>query len=84
MSEESIDELLYALGNESNESIMSLNISKIKSLKNDMLQRLGLKGKELKIMHKKLKSYRYCSDMSDIQFGCYIRWIPLKTQIKLN
>ena len=72
MSEESIDELLNALGNESNESIMNLSTSKIKSLKNDMLQRLGLSGKELKEMHKKLKYYRYCSDMSDINFGCYI------------
>ena len=32
---ESIDELLNALGNESNESIMNLSTSKIKSLKND-------------------------------------------------
>ena len=45
MSEESIDELLDALGNETNESVMSLSSSKIKSLKNDMLQRLGLSGK---------------------------------------
>ena len=86
MSDESIDDLLNALGNETNESVMNLSSSKIKSLKNDMLQRLGLSGKELKLFHKKLKSYRYCSDMSDIQFGCYIRWIPLKTvdEIKLT
>ena len=86
MSDESIDDLLNALGNETNESIMNLSSSKIKSLKNDMLQRLGISGKELKLFHKKLKSYRYCSDMSDIQFGCYIRWIPLKTvdEIKLT
>jgi len=79
MSDESIDEFLNALGNETNESVMNLNSNKIKSLKNDMLQRLGISGKELKLFHKKLKAYRYCSDMSDIQFGCYIRWIPLKT-----
>lgn len=86
MSDESIDDLLNALGNETNESIMNLSSSKIKSLKNDMLQRLGISGKELKLFHKKLKSYRYCSDMSDTQFGCYIRWIPLKTvdEIKLT
>ena len=84
MSEESIDELLNALGNDSNESVMNLNTSKIKSLKNDMLQRLGLSGKELKEMHKKLKYYRYCSDMSDINYGCYIRWIPLKNPEKIK
>lgn len=37
MSEENIDELLNALGNETNESIMTLTSSRIKSLKNDML-----------------------------------------------
>lgn len=84
MSEENIDELLYALGNDTNESIMTLTSSRIKSLKNDMLQRLGLSGKELKDMHKKLKSYRYCSDMSDINYGCYIRWIPLKDPDKIK
>ena len=84
MSEENIDELLNALGNETNESIMTLSSSRIKSLKNDMLQRLGLSGKELKDMHKKLKSYRYCSDMSDINYGCYIRWIPLKDPDKIK
>jgi hypothetical protein len=86
MSDDNIDELLHALNNESNESIMDLNRNQIKSLKNDMLQKLGIKGEELKKLHKKLKNYRYCTDMSDIQFGCYIRWIPLKNpeNIKLT
>ena len=43
-----------------------------------MLQRLGLERDELKNLHKKLKGYRYCSDMNDVQYGYYIRWIPLK------
>ena len=86
MSDKDINELLHALENESNTSIMNLTSSKIKSLKNDMLQKLQLSGKELKVFHKKLKDYKYCSDMSDIQFGCYIRWIPLKNfeEIKLT
>ena len=29
-------------------------------------------------MHNKLTEYRYCTDMSDLQYGYYIRWIPLK------
>ena len=33
---------------------------------------------ELKKLHKKLKGYRYCSDMNDVQYGYYIRWISLK------
>ena len=78
MSDLEINKLLLALENESNSSIMNLTTSKIKTIKNNMLQRLGLERDELKKIHKKLKGYRYCSDMNDIQYGYYIRWIPLK------
>ena len=78
MSDQEINNLLLALENESNSSIMNLTSSKIKTIKNNMLQKLGLEREELKIMHKKLKGYRYCSDMQDVQYGYYIRWIPLK------
>ena len=78
MSDLEINNLLLALENESNSSIMNLTTSKIKTMKNNMLQRLGLERDELKKLHKKLKGYRYCSDMNDVQYGYYIRWIPLK------
>ena len=78
MSDLEINKLLLALENESNSSIMNLTSSKIKTIKNNMLQRLGLERDELKKLHKKLKDYRYCSDMNDIQYGYYIRWISLK------
>ena len=78
MSDQEINNLLLALENESNSSIMNLTSSKIKTIKNNMLQKLGLEREELKMMHKKLKGYRYCSDMQDVQYGYYIRWIPLK------
>ena len=78
MSDQEINNLLLALENESNSSIMNLTSSKIKTIKNNMLQKLGLERDELKMMHKKLKGYRYCSDMQDVQYGYYIRWIPLK------
>ena len=29
-------------------------------------------------MHKKLKEYRYIGDLTGLQYGSYIRWIPLK------
>ena len=25
-----------------------------------------------------MKNYRYVDEISDVQYGCYIRWIPLK------
>ena len=70
--------LLNALENESNASIMDLTSSKVKSQKNDILQQLQLPREKLKLFHKKLKNYRYCSDLKDIQYGHYIRWIPLR------
>ena len=86
MSDQEINNLLLALENESNSSIMNLTSSKIKTIKNNMLQKLAMERDELKIMHKKLKGYRYCSDMQDVQYGYYIRWIPLKNpdNIKLT
>jgi hypothetical protein len=70
--------LLSALDNESNEKIMELTPSEIKTHKNNALQRLQISGEQLKTYHKKLKDYRYVSDLGDIKFGQYIRWIPLK------
>jgi len=86
MSDQEINKLLLALENESNSSIMNMTTSKIKTIKNNMLQKLGLNREELKIMHKKLKHYRYCSDMQDVQYGYYIRWVSLKNpdNIKLT
>lgn len=70
--------LQKALDNENNSSIMNLNSKKIKSIKNDYLQKLLLSRDKLKEYHYKLKEYRYVDDLSDIQYGRYIRWINLK------
>jgi hypothetical protein len=70
--------LLHALENETNSSIMNLTSAKIKEHKNNILQKLQLGKSDLKKMHKKLSEYRYCTDMSDLQYGYYIRWVPLK------
>lgn len=78
MSTLNIDFLNNALENENNESIMNLTSSKIKTIKNDILQKLPLTKEKLKEMHKKLKEYRYVDELSEIHFGRYIRWIPLK------
>ena len=78
MSDLDVNKLLNALENESNSSIMELTTQKIKTHKNNMLQRLQLDRNTLKLFHKKLKQYRYCTDMNDLQYGYYIRWINLK------
>jgi len=78
MENQEVNNLLHALENETNSSIIKLNSSKIKEHKNNILQRLQLERSLLKSFHKKLAEYRYCTDMSDLQFGYYIRWVPLK------
>ena len=78
-----VNNLLNALENESNASIINMTTSKIKTIKNNILQRLQLDRESLKQFHKKLKNYRYCSDMVDLQYGYYIRWISLKNPDKL-
>ena len=75
--------ILDALENETNASIMELTTEKIQTQKNNMLQRLQLPRDKLKKINKKLKKYRYCSDLKDIQYGFYIRWIPLKNPDKI-
>ena len=75
MSELDVNNLLNALENESNASIMNLTSSKIKSMKNNILQKLQLDRETLKSFHKKLKGYRYCTDMADVQYGYYIRCV---------
>ena len=77
------DAFMNALENESNASIMDLTSAKVKTQKNDILQQLQLPREKLKLFHRKLKHYRYCSDMRDIQYGHYIRWVPLKNPDKI-
>ena len=75
--------LLSALDNETNESIMDLTTSKIKTIKNNILQKLQLNREELKKLHTKLKYYKYVDELHDIQYGAYIRWVPLKNPEKI-
>jgi hypothetical protein len=71
-------DIIDAVNNENNTSIIDLTSGKIKQYKNDILQQLQFKGAKLKEIHKTLKEYRYCTDLKDLQEGYFIRWIPLK------
>lgn len=87
MSEEDINEynkiLIKALDNDINEGIQKYNSNLIKQIKNDYLQKLLLPREKLKLFHSKLKDYRYVDDLSDIQYGRYIRWIKLNDPSKI-
>ena len=67
-----------ALKNEENSSIMQTSHSEIKKKKNDILQKLQLKGTVLKTMHATLIGYKYIDNIDDLTIGRYIRWISLK------
>jgi hypothetical protein len=81
-----IDEpyLLKALENDNNDSIVKLTSQKIKTSKNDILQKLQLPKDKLKELHKKLKEYRYVDEIKDINYGCFLRWINLNNYDNIN
>ena len=77
-TEETINKLLKTLDNDKYEDILELTHSKIKSIKNDILQQLQITRQELKVFHSKLKNYRYIDEVDEIKLGNYIRTIDLK------
>ena len=83
MSETLQQTLLKALDNENNASVTNLNSRILKTIKNDNLQKLLLPRDKLKEFHKKLQHYRYVDDLTDIQYGRYIRWINLTNPTKI-
>ena len=58
------------------------NSSVIKSLKNDILQKMLFKGEELKNYHKLLKDYRYIDEIDELRYGSYIRWFNIEKMNK--
>ena len=78
-----VEKLLTALDNENNSSIGDLTTAKIKTYKNNALQKLQLPRDELKKLHKKLENYRLIEEMEDLQYGHHIRWIRLTTPEKI-
>ena len=79
-----IEDLINAVDNNENESLMNLTFKEVKKIKNDMLQKLGLDRETLIKYNKSLKEYRYIDEISDIKFGAYIRWIPLSDPQKIK
>jgi hypothetical protein len=73
----SVESLLKAVDNENNESILSLSSKQIKQEKNDILQKLGVKGQTLVDLHKRLKDYRFIDGLENLNFGAFVRWINI-------
>ena len=73
-----VNKLLKALENDDNKGLIQLNSNKIKSIKNKVLKDLFLSKEQLNKMNTQLEDYRYVDEIPDLQYGNYIRWIPLK------
>jgi len=72
-----LHELMQAVENDDNSSILELTNSKVKQEKNNALQQLNLSRETLMDYNKKLKEYRFIDKLDEIQYGQFIRWIPL-------
>ena len=79
-----IEQLLIALDNEENSSLINLTKKKIAKDKNDILQQLQLPGAKVKELNKKLKNYRYIDELNDLKYGSYIRWFNIKDPEKIK
>ena len=73
-----IDKLSKALDNEENSKFLNLTSAKIKNMKLEILQELQLTKDEITEIMKKLKDYMYVDEMSELRYGAFIRWIPIK------
>ena len=78
-----IDKLLNTLETDKYEDLMELTFSKVKTIKNDILQKLQLSRDEIKTYHKKLKEYRYIDEVNELKIGNYIRCIKITNPEKI-
>ena len=76
---DSIDHTMEQIVQElDSKNLLHLNSSKIKEMKNNVLQKLYLSREDLLKYHKVLKNYRYVDEIDEIKIGSYIRWFNLK------
>lgn len=74
------EELLKkALDNDKNEVILQMDTEKVMKAKNDILEQFNFTKKDLKLIQKKLRDYRFIDEIKELHYGSYIRWISLKT-----
>ena len=58
--------------------------SEIKTIKNNVLQKMLFNRDELKNYHKLLTNYRYIDEIDELKYGSYIRWFNLKKHDSLK
>lgn len=73
-----VAKLLKALDNEENSKFLNLNTQKINEMKKEILSELHLSKEEIKGLLQKLKEYAYVDEMTELRYGAFVRWIPIK------
>ena len=73
-----MDNLLKALDDESNDTLLNFTTEKIRKMTLDILNELHLPKKETMDIFNKLKAYKYIDEMNDLKYGMYLRWIPIE------
>ncbi len=56
----------------------------IKTMKNNILQKMLFDKDELKMYHKLLTNYRYIDEIDELKYGSYIRWFNIKKSSTLK
>jgi hypothetical protein len=72
-----INNLMYALDNDKNESIINLTTKKILEMNISILKELHLDREIMLTYLKTLRGYRYIDELPDLKYGSFIRWIPI-------
>jgi hypothetical protein len=72
-----INNLINALDNNNNETLLQLTSQKILQMNFDILSELNLDDVTLRNYLSKLKNYRYIDELTDLKYGSFIKWIPI-------
>ena len=78
MSSIDIDDLLVALDDVDNHSILNMTSEKIKNVKLSALHDLGITNDMVNNMMLTLDNYIYADEIPDLKVGSFIRWISIK------
>jgi hypothetical protein len=72
-----VDELLNSLDTNDNDKMFDKTKQSIEQTKQTILEDLGLEEEERITIQQKLKNYMYIDDLSELNYGAYIRWYSL-------
>lgn len=77
----SLDEIVQELDDK---NLLYMTTSKIKEIKNNVLQKMYLSREELKKYHKSLSDYMYIDELDEIKLGSFIRWFNISKMENLK